>query len=351
MPKEISHILFADDVESAVDAKTRRTLAAHRSAYYFGSVAPDLFYYDVPLPGDAGQSAEKWGGIIHGKDGEDNNRHVLLMLDAIRDAAAAPRGVSGRDPETHRPTLINDARLAFVCGYLTHVALDTFFHPLVYSVSGNYFHEDPAERRRAEARHRTFESCLDLFLLSEKGMQLGDFGLIQKLALPRRLRVDLVEFYAGALSQAYEPGYNLGPFAERAFRKSRWMTRLFVSRTAFRFFSRIERLLGADWSHLLNLFYAEKEARGRVQFLSLPSVPHPVTGRPYPGNVHLLIDRARKRAVQFLRAATAYTRGRANRKETAQILKSYSLNNGIVRMPTERNVHTRMLPRLESWKA
>lgn len=345
MPKEISHILFADEVARSLDMDQQSLLGANRSAYYFGSVAPDLFYYDIPLPGDGGQSAEKWGGIIHGKDGEDNNRHVLGMIDSI---AESRTGAKTADASTISD---RDAKLAFVCGYLTHVALDTYFHPLVYSVSGNYFDKDPAERRRAEARHRTFESCLDLFLLAERGLTLKEFNLIGKLFLPPSLRDTLVKFYAQALADAYEPGFDLGPFALRAFRKSRWMTRLFVSKPAFRFFSRLERLIGADWSHLLNLFYAEKEAHGRVHFPRLADVPHPVTGRAYSGDVHRLITLSRKRAVQFTRAAFTHAQGRSTRRKTAGVLKSYSLNNGIVRMPTERNVHTRVLPRLESWKA
>ena len=69
-----------------------------------------------------------WGEIIHGGQGEDTGTPIREML----------RRLQNRPPNAE-----DDARFAFVCGFLSHMALDIVFHPWVYAVTGPYYDPDP----------------------------------------------------------------------------------------------------------------------------------------------------------------------------------------------------------------
>ena len=59
----------------------------------------------------------------------------------------------------------DDARFAFVCGFLSHMALDIVFHPWVYAVTGPYYDADPVRQANSQMCHRLVKSWLDLAML------------------------------------------------------------------------------------------------------------------------------------------------------------------------------------------
>jgi hypothetical protein len=84
MPKEITHLVVADEVLASLSREVRNEILRHRHLYDIGSTSPDLFYYDVPFPFEVMASMEVFSERIHGRSGEDNAAHVLWMLDELK---------------------------------------------------------------------------------------------------------------------------------------------------------------------------------------------------------------------------------------------------------------------------
>ena len=168
---------------------------------YFGSVSPDIFYYDIRMPWEfrIKNRGLIWGELIHGTHGENSLAHVLAMLEILNDAKA-------QAPLSPNRTLTREERgalLLFALGYLSHVALDTILHPIVYYYSGNYYAEDRAEKLRAEARHRAVETVFDLYNLDSVGQDLRQFRGLKKISLPRQFRDPILGFYTLSLLRAW----------------------------------------------------------------------------------------------------------------------------------------------------
>lgn len=330
MPKEITHILLGDEMLKGLPSAARRAIEDNRNIYYFGTMSPDLFYYDVKLPMERVPSAEVFAEYIHGRNGESNMDHVYLMLERARQANEG------------------DRFFAFVAGYLSHVAADTFFHPMIYSITGNYYADSAVDRKLAQCRHRVFESSLDLYLLGKTGQNLEEFDMPAKLKLPADFEEKLIVFFAEALRETFNPEFPLQPAAFRALRKSRLLQRLMVSRGAYRFFERINGMASHRYDFFLNLFYPPE--RALLDFETRRTTPHPVSGKPYSRNTQFLIKQSLQRGGLFIRAAWAYYKGKISRSQVARDIPPLSLNNGIKRMPVSRMLHYQIIPGIESFR-
>lgn len=326
MPKEITHLVVADEVLASLPREVRDRILPHRHLYDIGSTSPDLFYYDVPFPFEIMASAEVFSERIHGRSGEDNAVHVLWMLDEIKKSPL-------------------EGGLAFLAGYLTHTASDAVFHPMVYSLTGNYFAEDPAERKRARARHRVLETSLDLYLLERRGVTLAQFNLPGRMKLNKRDLEVLTNLYARSLRIAFDPEFPLEKGMQRVLRKFRWMTHLMVSASITRLLHSINRIAAYAINDFANLFYPGQ--RSDIAFATKKKTPHPVTGRPYDRDIETLMKRSVRNAVRNIQAAARYLDGRISRRRLARLLLPLSLNNGLPRTPVSAMKHYGILEGIE----
>lgn len=334
MPKEIAHILFGDEIREGLDRAAKGVLVKHELYFHFGTMSPDLYYYDVRLPWET-NTAERFGEFIHSRSGNPNNLHILRMLEK----AKALRKIDEDKA---------DRLFAFTAGHISHVAVDTIFHPFIYSVTGNYYDPDKRQRSLAEAGHRVFESCLDLHLLQKNAISLRDFDLTRKLKLDKNQQQEILEFYASALSDSYDPGYDLLGDSIRAYKKRRIMEAMFQSKVLCEFFYFLHRIFGG-MEFLLGLFYNERKAKGKIDFENLEDVPHPVTGKKYTGRLKVLRTNAIKRGHDFLTAAFKYYSGKSPMTQTKAVLRPYSLNNGLIGVAVEKMVHYKKLSGVDSW--
>ena len=317
----------------------RSILEKHDRPYSFGSMSPDLYYYDVRLPLEKRHDLEL-GEIIHGRYGNDNSVHVLWMLErCVTLKEEAPSSL---------PPLF-----AFLCGYLTHVAADTVFHPYVYSVSGNYYHSDLAERTNAEARHRLFETMLDFHILNMRNQSLRDFRLLNRIN-PGKHKNDLLQFFSHGMANAVdEEGRNMPDpsnihwITERSFKRSRTMIGMFHNRPLLRGLRTLNRRMNGKISHISNLGYVRNHpAQQQLRFTELGPAPHPVTGEDYGGPVGELLERSTTRGKDFLDVCWRRLSGEVSKETAANVLRPFSLNNGLEKTPTEKMVHYSINPAL-----
>jgi len=102
--------------------------------FFLGSIIPDAFFYHP------GSLARRMPRVLHGSDPEWTNKMPLWLVGQV--------GRSGSPGDK-----------AFVLGYLSHLALDRVFHPVVHVLSGK--REGQASSYKTTAGHRLVETALD----------------------------------------------------------------------------------------------------------------------------------------------------------------------------------------------
>ena len=367
MPKEITHCILAERaVHSMAASSSPRKQATgaeiyflyekHPELLYFGSVAPDIFFYDIKLPWEIGVKHRglAWGELIHGTHGEDSLAHIFEIFKILKDpeAQAIVRGRSFSDGE-------KQGILLFALGYLTHVALDTIMHPIVYYFAGDYYARDRSEKLRAEARHRAIETILDLYNLESIGSDLGRYKAMRKMALPREWRDLVLGVYTLSLLQAWpeksrelfgdsgaKPGsirlHPLFKAAARGYKKQILFNKIFqnsgLARSGLWYNRRKKDKLHFNSSLLYPArSYREYERRhpeSHFRITDINTYSDPLDNRTRAVRPGALRRRSLARSHAFLRTAWLFAHGSIDEKAARRVLKGYSLNNGRVGVPT-----------------
>lgn len=138
MPKENTHLWFAQSLIAAPVPTVGLDPPRSEPLFFFlGSIIPDAFYYH-PL-----SRARRMPRVLHGSDPEWKNTTPFWLV------SQAKGSQSPRDK-------------AFVLGYLSHLALDRVFHPVVHVLSGK--RKGQASSYMTVARHRLVETALDRYI-------------------------------------------------------------------------------------------------------------------------------------------------------------------------------------------
>ena len=137
MAYENTHLWAADNVLGRIkDSVLKEHLTDSIDDYYFGAVFPDTLSYSKD------KKIREIADFLHGEAGSPSNRVVFDMLDRAKDT---------RDRKN----------LAFICGFLTHCAMDIVLHPIVVYFSGY----KPGNNRRQTSEsaylHWHYETYLD----------------------------------------------------------------------------------------------------------------------------------------------------------------------------------------------
>lgn len=312
MPKELTHILFADSVRDALPAPAAR----HTADLHFGAIAPDVFYYVAPLPG-TGAGLHAWGEVLHGADGEDTGSLPAAMLERV---AARPPGEE------------RDRRTAFLCGFLSHMALDIAFHPWVTHRSG--------DDRQATLRHLLVESWLDLVMLRRAGLALETWRPLDAVRANGRSNRAALDLLADAFAAAWDAD----PAALRRalgwqYRVQMALTRLFPLRGAARAAALADRAAGGALKERVALFYPVDRSGLPAGLFDFDGFVHPVTGAIVEGGLADRWQAARDLAVAFFGAVADALDGRAGVAWLSAVMGGRSLTTGLPNCPAGRARH------------
>ena len=340
MPKELTHILFADAVAADLEAGGRTGLASllsrERATLHFGSIATDTLFYGFTLP-VLDRDFQPWGDIIHGEEGEDTGTPVREMLERLRGGTTERAGSAS-----------DDAKFAFVCGFLTHMALDIVFHPWVYSVTGQYYDADPVRRTDSQMRHRLAESWLDLLMLGRRGTDLAHFGALEAVRRNGTSNLACLGFFADCFRSAWRIDGDVGRYARRFYRVQMLLTRLFASPAAMRAVARANRMTDGRLRAFLALFYPADADRMPRDLFAFQGYRHPVTGERVAATLESMWNDARRLAVDLVTAADATRKG-ASSDALDAALGGRSLDVGLSRCPANRAVHFDIFPAARMW--
>ncbi len=121
MSYENTHLWAADAVKEQITNDALRELVnSSIDYYYFGAVFPDTLSYSHD------KKIRDISNFLHGETGIPPNGVVFDVLDMAKRVG-------------------DKNNLAFICGFLTHCAMDIVFHPVVVYFSGYKPKHSPRE--------------------------------------------------------------------------------------------------------------------------------------------------------------------------------------------------------------
>lgn len=170
MPASYVHQCVAGAACDALNLYTEPTL---RSAVLAGSEGPDpLFFSFLSLPGSP--LAPKLGSMLHTQKTDD---FILALCDACKTTALTR---------------------AYACGFITHYATDTTFHPFVYA------HALTADGAYSGTLHCTLEHQFETLLYRRQGHSTGlPVQMAGLAALDNAARMQIAMAFSQAIARIF----------------------------------------------------------------------------------------------------------------------------------------------------
>jgi len=183
VPGFITHYICGEATINELPRDIKDILQNSRQLYNVGCQGPDMFFYY--LPGLIKKNVKNLGVCMH----KSNIRAFFSNMLDIQNAAA------------------DEERLmifSYICGYLTHYALDCNAHPYVYYKSGFRVEGDKTSQLSYSVRHRSFETAIDVLMLKMmSGEKPADKKLWQLIKAEKSHAMIIANALSTAISEAY----------------------------------------------------------------------------------------------------------------------------------------------------
>lgn len=246
MPKELTHIIIAEEALKRVEAiepEAAKVLRNNKSVYLLASIVCDTAYYHIPFSG-ARFGLSYISENIHTKRGDIDTGFLLRLANSK---------VLRENREAH---------FAFFCGILSHHIADRRFHPAIFYLTGDLGEADSDRLKAVQARHRFLEGIIDLGILSTvRGGVEGKIGVGRYLPQPpARLVTHLACFVEAAVPGC--EGNQAARLAKKLYYTLHFQRILlyFLSNGLFRWsMVHLNRLSGYRFSPYVALCYPERK--------------------------------------------------------------------------------------------
>ncbi|MCL2616740.1 MAG: zinc dependent phospholipase C family protein, partial [Defluviitaleaceae bacterium] len=184
MPGMISHYLCGELCAARLRGRDiGGVVERHRQIYNLGTQGPDFFFYYIPcliMP-----KIYRLGNVMH-------TSRVGQFFGSLLEHAMR---LSGSE---------RDAALSYICGYLTHYALDTNAHPYIYYKSGFKTEGDSRPSLHYSIMHRNFETNLDILMLKlASDEKPADKKLWQLISVSHKQAISAAGVISGGLRDVY----------------------------------------------------------------------------------------------------------------------------------------------------
>jgi hypothetical protein len=280
MPKEITHWLIAAQVADALKGGVLgNAVASNHCCLRLGAVFHDALFY-LPKPSKAAHFLPV-AYRLHGTKGEDT-------YDIVRNLAVTIRN-------SNRPGPL----IAFLVGVVSHIHADALFHPLVYSLTGNYSDPDPAQRTRSVQAHRRYEALMDLYFCGG----LKDLKKYSVKHYLKRAEIPPPHLFDEALATfAREKGLpGLNSAVVRAFRNFAIMQTLYKNQILSGLLYRLERFLPYGLKEISTLFYSPQLTAKLPELSMVITYRDPVTGQALSQSLRKIFNTTVEKTVALCR--------------------------------------------------
>jgi hypothetical protein len=242
MPKELSHILIAQEVFAELKRSGKKRLARiiekNLPAFYLGAIIPDAFFYDAtPFLGlftDNVQIAR----ALHQKETVQNDARAEGFFDAIT-----------IDPHAWRP------KVAFAAGIVTHTVSDRVIHGVI----DYYTRTWDQKGGLALATHRQLETLIDMVLLQPLRLHPRHFPFERLVDVHHPTRDILFQFYLSHLIEAQQiPDPRPLRSLKMAYAHQRLCLRLFAVKALYHIMNLSNKLAAGRLGIWSSLFYPDR---------------------------------------------------------------------------------------------
>ena len=199
MPYLCTHLAFGDRVAR----KRGASIETQQDAYLLGCFGPDVFFFDRLPPPIGVPNQKKHGNALHALD-------ASVLFAALQAHAT-------------------DALRPYLCGFLTHIALDSTLHPYV-------------EARHTGLDHTRFEGVIDAIVYAETKDRVP-----YETLLKRRAKTDAIDKLLADASLDLT-GRDVRGAYQRSYRKFRRLVPFLFDKKGrrYRTLNGMERLLKQD---------------------------------------------------------------------------------------------------------
>jgi len=265
MPKELTHLILADTSKQRFLGKNPNSvlgelLETYGDYFLFGAVMHDVSFFASST--SFGEMLKKKGKAVHGNPPNDTLLPIRYLLDVYGRTGAG---------ET----------LALMAGALTHMIVDSLFHPFVYYYTGDVI-----------SRHYLLETLIDTHLAR------GTENMFLNRNLYKNLRGNF-DFLALHLSGFLGLSGSYIPEIKRAMNMHALTLRFFRSRKAYYLFRLMSCLGSEEIKSKAHLFYPYKMRFKTPFFDSNFFYRHPVTGSVGTGPLGWFVETAVQRSCEL----------------------------------------------------
>ncbi len=174
MPKDITHWAIASETQKRLsDQRVRYLINTNYATFLVGAVAYDIPYY----------ATGKYTCLLEGKADE---LHGIKTCNTWQPIIRLLQSYDITEDNSSWETI-----LAFVLGCITHITIDSQYHPFIYYFTGNSYDSKTSKRNQAIFKHRQLESHLDLYYWRklEYDGPTNSKVLVEQLHRPTLLRI------------------------------------------------------------------------------------------------------------------------------------------------------------------
>lgn len=315
MPKELTHILFAEslatDVEEAGIATFAPAIAQQFDSFRYGAIAPHIFDYELVTPFDRGYFS--WTQALHGVLGEDTSRLPAELVERLKRVSGEQRRLEAA---------------AFIAGVISNYALDRVLNPYLLHRSGAIFAANPDERADARVRYQLASSWLDLQMLHAYGLSLNEMTVWEELAQREPVNKRLVDFLGNAFSSAHNIQVDVKPFLQRFAKAQMRANREISNPKRVRQLAKLQKSLGHRLTGAVAFCYPQPQEAQMQKLFGFASYTDPVTGETKRQYLDDLLEEARLTALRMLDAAAAYLDDMIAAKQLRKYMGTESLLTG-----------------------
>lgn len=270
LPKDITHWIIAEEIyENLENEEIKKIIARYKDLYYIGAISFDIPFFAV------------------GKDSKKRN--------AISDSLHKNSSYSTLAKILGEKEVVSGAALAFLLGTISHIIVDSSFHPLIFYYTGDYHDKDNTKRKLAITKHREFESKLDLYFRNK--IKLKNHYLMTNSYKNKKISKDELN---SLLSREYAVFERLHNDEISSMLKSYMSFQyLFSSKVLYYTLKLINKFSKQDLSETIALFYPKKDCIDYSFYENNISYKHPVTGEDYNESILDIKERAVERSVSI----------------------------------------------------
>lgn len=173
MPNIWAHILFGEEVLSAMKGEEITAAMARPDLFRLACQGPDLFFYYRFWPWLQSNGIDNIARKIQNVVGGEFVRTGIRWMKTIQPQGSSPQGnasfpqVVDKSGDNLVESEEYQSLVTYMIGFICHYALDATIHPYIHYKSGVYLKAVPATHQYY-GNHQIMEATLDAILLKEK---------------------------------------------------------------------------------------------------------------------------------------------------------------------------------------